>query len=137
MAIYILSESCHNIECVKKPVFNTFSGAARGDFCFFLNGTRGDVDSNIRDVPVNVECDPRVTCEQSVKQDQCRDEYPTMNFISVSDTSFTYSSVTLLILQIRTWLYPMSIFGYMGKYCINNAVLLSGVCEIKKLQEEI
>ena len=31
----------------------------------------------------------------------------------------------------------MSIFGYMGQYCINNAVLLSGVCEIKKLQEEI
>ena len=100
--ILIIFESRHSVECVKKPVFNTFSGATRGDFCFFLNGTRGDVDSNIRDVPVNVECDPRVTCEQSVKQDQCRDEYPTMNLISVSDTSFIHTSVTLLILQIRT-----------------------------------
>ena len=97
MRIYILSKSRHSVECVKKPVSNTFSGATRGDFCFFLNGTRGDVDSNIRDVPVNVECDPRVTCEQSVKQDQCRDESPTMNLILVSDTSFTYTSVTLVI----------------------------------------
>ena len=65
-------------------VFSKYiTGAKRGDFCFFLNGTRGDVDSNIRNVPVNVECDPRITCSQSFQRDQCFKDAPTMSLIRV------------------------------------------------------
>ena len=66
-------------------IFNSkyVTGAKRGNFCFFLNGTRGDVDSNIRDVPVNVECDPRITCSQSFQRGQCFKDAPTMSLIRV------------------------------------------------------
>ncbi|XP_066933258.1 uncharacterized protein [Clytia hemisphaerica] len=53
-------------------------GTKRGDFCYGLDGSIGTVDDNMSDVPVNVECDPRVTCGQSVDRGLCEREFPNM-----------------------------------------------------------
>lgn len=42
------------------------AGSARGDFCYHLDGTIGEVDDFLTDVPINVECDPRLSCANSV-----------------------------------------------------------------------
>jgi len=38
----------------------------------------------MHDVPVNVECDPRQTCANSVNSGLCRQEFPSMARIIVS-----------------------------------------------------
>ena len=69
-------------------MFITFIGTKRGNFCYGLDGSIGTVDENINDVPVNVECDPRVTCSQSTNQELCFREFPNMRNIMVSRRSF-------------------------------------------------
>lgn len=41
-----------------------------GNFCFAPNGL-GDQDADMRKVPVNADCDPRITCQLSVQYKQC------------------------------------------------------------------
>ena len=101
---------------VLKNYFNTFSGATRNDFCFSLNGTRGNVDSNIRDIPGNTECDLRVTYEQNGKQGKCRDESPTLSLISVSDLNifWTYVNIARYLCSFRKMVfleYPALLFA--------------------------
>ena len=43
-----------------------YIGTKAGDFCYKLDGTRGHVDYYLKDVPINVECDPRLSCANSV-----------------------------------------------------------------------
>ena len=43
-------------------------GTRRGDFCFHSNKI-GNVDDHIRQVPINVDCDPRITCGVSISAD--------------------------------------------------------------------
>jgi len=54
-----------------------------GDFCFHPNDI-GDIDDRIREVPINVECDPRITCQVSASPDICKHELG-MDKITVSD----------------------------------------------------
>eukprot|EP00111_Clytia_hemisphaerica_P017591 TCONS_00052069-protein len=54
------------------------SGTKRGDFCYGLDGSIGTVDDNISDVPINVECDPRVACSQSTNTALCYRDFPSM-----------------------------------------------------------
>ncbi|XP_057302113.1 uncharacterized protein LOC130636415 [Hydractinia symbiolongicarpus] len=56
-------------------------GSSRGDFCYHLDGRIGTVDDNLRDVPINVECDPRLTCDNSINKDICNEEAPSMKDI--------------------------------------------------------
>ncbi|KAL5259125.1 hypothetical protein ACHWQZ_G009549 [Mnemiopsis leidyi] len=44
-----------------------------GDFCFSPNGL-GDQDADMRKVPVNPECDQRITCQLSVQYKRCMEE---------------------------------------------------------------
>jgi len=44
-----------------------------GNFCFAPNGL-GDQDADMRKVPVNPECDPRITCQLSVNSKACMKE---------------------------------------------------------------
>ncbi|XP_063679876.1 uncharacterized protein LOC134815293 isoform X1 [Bolinopsis microptera] len=41
-----------------------------GNFCFSTSGL-GDQDADIRKVPVNADCDPRITCQLSVQYKRC------------------------------------------------------------------
>ena len=62
-------------------------GAKRGDFCFHKDGTRGTVDDNYSQVPVNRNCDPRITCGLGVSSlAQCNADAPTMKNIAVRIT---------------------------------------------------
>ena len=45
--------------------------AKNGDFCYNLDGSRGSIDAKISEVPVNVECDARLSCLNSVQGAQC------------------------------------------------------------------
>ena len=47
-------------------------GTQRGNFCFRKDGV-GYIDENIRQVPINVDCDPRITCQLSI-WDGCKNE---------------------------------------------------------------
>ncbi|XP_028393958.1 uncharacterized protein LOC114518207 isoform X2 [Dendronephthya gigantea] len=47
-------------------------GTTRGKFCFRKDGV-GHVDENVRQVPINVDCDPRITCQLSI-WDGCKNE---------------------------------------------------------------
>ena len=47
------------------PMSSISDGTKRGDFCFHADKV-GDVDDHIRAVPINVNCDPRITCGLSV-----------------------------------------------------------------------
>ena len=47
------------------------SGTRRGDFCYHLDGRIGEVDDFLEDVPINVQCDPRLSCANSIAQSQC------------------------------------------------------------------
>jgi len=70
--------------CLKAagPALSTIqSGTKRGDFCYGLDGSVGTVDDNMSDVPINVECDPRQTCGNSVDQGTCNRDFPTMSKI--------------------------------------------------------
>ena len=58
-------------------------GTKRGDFCYGLDGSIGTVDDNMSDVPVNVECDPRVACSQSTNTALCYRDFPSMAKIMV------------------------------------------------------
>lgn len=49
------------------------SRAKPGKFCFY-NDRAGSVDARISEVPVNVNCDPRVSCLFSVQQSVCATE---------------------------------------------------------------
>ena len=62
-------------------------GTKRGDFCYGLDGKIGTVDEHITDVPINVECDPRVTCTQSTDAPLCYRDFPSMRNIMVSQIS--------------------------------------------------
>ena len=70
--------------CLKSPAGATLDrlsrGTKRGNFCFLPSG-RGDIDDRIREVPVNVECDPREHCGLSVNSPKCLEE-PGMYTIS-------------------------------------------------------
>lgn len=64
------------------------TGAKRGDFCFHKDGTRGTVDDNYSQVPVNRNCDPRITCGLGVSSlAQCNADAPTMKNIAFSPTT--------------------------------------------------
>ena len=65
------------------PVSTLTKNAKMGDFCFHPNAI-GDIDDRIREVPINVECDPRITCQVSVSPDVCKHELG-MDKITVSD----------------------------------------------------
>ena len=47
-------------------------GTQRGMFCFRKDGV-GHIDENIRQVPINFDCDPRITCQLSI-WDGCKNE---------------------------------------------------------------
>lgn len=71
-------------DCVKAsgpPLSTIQSGTRRGNFCYGLDGSIGTVDDNMSDVPINVECDPRQTCGNSVDQGLCNRDFPTMSKI--------------------------------------------------------
>lgn len=63
--------------------FLPITGTRRGDFCYHLNGEIGEVDDFLEDVPINVECDPRLSCANSITKNQC-EKVPGMNLITVS-----------------------------------------------------
>ena len=86
VTILPLFQNVYLIVHFKERFTFVFLGATRDDFCFFLNGTRADVESNIRGIPVNAEFDPRFSDEQSTKQDKWHDESSTLNLIPVIDT---------------------------------------------------
>ena len=59
-------------------------GAKRGDFCFHKDGTRGTVDDNYSQPPVNRNCDPRITCGLGVSsRKECIADAPTMKDLVV------------------------------------------------------
>ena len=61
-----------------------FLGATRGDFCFHKDGTRGTVDDNFSQPPVNRNCDPRISCGLGVTStEECVANAPTMKDIIV------------------------------------------------------
>ena len=61
-----------------------FLGAKRGDFCFHKDGTRGTVDDNFSQPPVNRNCDPRISCGLGVTStEECVANAPTMEDIIV------------------------------------------------------
>ena len=55
------------------PVSSLTKNAKLGDFCFHSDRI-GNIDDRIREVPINVECDPRITCQVSVSPDVCKNE---------------------------------------------------------------
>ena len=59
------NQSSHNLYF---SYFHSYhhAGTQAGDFCYNLDGTRGNVDHYLKDTPINVECDPRLSCENSV-----------------------------------------------------------------------
>ena len=61
--------------CVRSggPAMGVISqGTQRGKFCFRKDGV-GHIDENIRQVPINFDCDPRITCQLSI-WDGCKNE---------------------------------------------------------------
>ena len=61
-----------------------FLGAKRGDFCFHKDGTRGTVDDNFSQPPVNRNCDPRISCGLGVTStEECVANAPKMEDIIV------------------------------------------------------
>lgn len=46
-------------------------GVKNGDFCYNLDGSRGNVDGKIHEIPINVECDSRLSCANSVRGAEC------------------------------------------------------------------
>lgn len=64
------------------PVSTLTRDAKLGDFCFHPDDI-GDIDDRIREVPINIECDPRITCQVSVSPDVCKHELG-MDKIAVS-----------------------------------------------------
>jgi len=62
------------------PMSKLTTGIKRGEFCYHSN-KMGDVDDRIREVPVNVDCDARITCDNSVKKTKCMEE-PLMKSIT-------------------------------------------------------
>ena len=50
-----------------------FDGARYGHFCF--TGDSGDVDNDIKAIPINVNCDPRTSCSLSVRSAECEALY--------------------------------------------------------------
>jgi len=52
------------------PMQAITAGTKRGEFCYHKN-KMGDVDDRIREVPINVDCDPRITCDNSVSYKKC------------------------------------------------------------------
>jgi len=67
-----------------KFVIVFYLGTRRGNFCYGLKGDIGTVDDYMHDVPVNVECDPRQTCGNSINRGLCQREFPSMLKIIVS-----------------------------------------------------
>ena len=62
--------------------FNSI-GTKRGDFCYGLDGTVGTVDDYMTDVPINVDCDPRASCDQNPQKAACEELFPSMTRIIV------------------------------------------------------
>uniref|UniRef100_A0A7M5WR28 Uncharacterized protein n=2 Tax=Clytia hemisphaerica TaxID=252671 RepID=A0A7M5WR28_9CNID len=56
-------------------------GTKRGNFCYGLDGKVGTVDDYMTDVPINVDCDPRASCDQSVDKGSCNRQFPSMKSI--------------------------------------------------------
>ncbi|XP_047130116.1 uncharacterized protein LOC124810020 isoform X1 [Hydra vulgaris] len=56
------------------------TGSTRGDFCYHINGSIGGIDDDIYKVPINVECDPRISCMNSVDT-SCETNNPSMKNI--------------------------------------------------------
>lgn len=55
------------------PLSNLTKDAKLGDFCFHPDKV-GAIDDRIREVPINVDCDPRITCQVSVSPAVCKHE---------------------------------------------------------------
>ena len=69
-----------------------YLGAKRGDFCFHKDGTRGTVDDNFSQPPVNRNCDPRISCGLGVTStEECVANAPTMDDIIVRLTKIKLS----------------------------------------------
>ncbi|XP_066911719.1 uncharacterized protein [Clytia hemisphaerica] len=71
-------------QCVKAagPPFSKIqSGTKRGNFCYGLDGKVGTVDDYMTDVPINVDCDPRASCDQNPQKAACEELFPSMNKI--------------------------------------------------------
>lgn len=64
------------------PLSNLTKDAKLGDFCFHPDKV-GAIDDRIREVPINVDCDPRITCQVSVSPAVCKHELG-MDKIAVS-----------------------------------------------------
>lgn len=52
------------------PMNKITDGIKRGSFCYHSDKI-GDVDDRILEVPINVDCDPRITCDNSINKKQC------------------------------------------------------------------
>eukprot|EP00111_Clytia_hemisphaerica_P001833 TCONS_00005146-protein len=62
-------------DCLKsggpRPENSIGVGTKNGDFCYNLDGTKGSIDARISQIPINVECDARLSCLNSVKAAEC------------------------------------------------------------------
>jgi hypothetical protein len=69
------SDPIPTAKCLRSggPAMDVISkGTERGKFCFRRDGV-GHIDENIRQVPINFDCDPRITCDVSI-WDGCKNE---------------------------------------------------------------
>ena len=65
------------------PMDAISKGTQRGKFCFRKGGV-GHIDESIRQVPINFDCDPRITCQVSI-WDGCKNELTGVE-VRVDDT---------------------------------------------------
>ncbi|KAL5032157.1 hypothetical protein BDV3_000750 [Batrachochytrium dendrobatidis] len=60
------------------PDFNSLTAdSSPGKFCYQPNAA-GNIDDNIAQIPVNVDCDPRISCDISLNQQSCLNDFPSV-----------------------------------------------------------
>ena len=101
-------------------------GAKRGDFCFHKDGTRGTVDDNFSQPPVNRNCDPRISCGLGVTStEECVANAPTMDRIIVRLTKIKLMQNLVCIcfkLQYNSFWYACFLKHLIATFSMNEAL---------------
>ena len=101
-------------------------GAKRGDFCFHKDGTRGTVDDNFSQPPLNRTCDPRINCGLGVTStEECVVDAPTMKDIIVRLTEIKLMQslvCTSFKLQYKSFCYACVLKYLIATFSKNDAL---------------
>ncbi|KAH6561015.1 hypothetical protein BSLG_010183 [Batrachochytrium salamandrivorans] len=77
------------------PDYNSLiTDSLPGQFCYQPDSA-GDIDDNIAQIPVNVDCDPRISCSIALNQQSCLNDFPSVLSPEVSPHQICATPTTL------------------------------------------